>query len=422
MSQQPPKKSGSRDINDLKARLGLKKGTAPAPVVGGAPPAPTPAPRPTAAGPAVVPPPGLAVPPPPGAAGPAAPPQPVVPNAAEDPFGAMNAMAQMGAAQRAPEIVVIDHGKPVESVSAGTRAATIGKYVAIALVPFILGIAIRGISKDAHVYNAGIRDAKVIRKDVNTVKKALASIYDKSKPAGGKDTTAAFREIEKLDPLVYKAKPNLIRNAELANAILEFYGKVAQLRLMIDDHLKSAKADEAALGAAREATTKLTLPANSGFEKAVGVRYGVLVWNPSEEESAKDSTPFGARLVEIGPPYCGSSDKYASSGTCPEDAPVSTLAYRVNPDGSWQKGDFAIPGQNLQPGAPVPPKKLLIISPTGVFDGLVKTNPGTAAESLYNKRVDEIRTMLDETVKAGNALEAKLGPKANESEHFTFFM
>ena len=57
MSQQPPKKSGSRDINDLKARLGLKKGTAPAPVVGGAAP-PPPTGRPTA-GPAVVAPPGL---------------------------------------------------------------------------------------------------------------------------------------------------------------------------------------------------------------------------------------------------------------------------------------------------------------------------------------------------------------------------
>jgi sulfite reductase (NADPH) flavoprotein alpha-component len=33
------------------------------------------------------------------------------------------------------------------------------------------------------------------------------------------------------------------------------------------------------------------------------VRYGVLVWNPTDEEARPDA-PFGARLVEIGPPFC----------------------------------------------------------------------------------------------------------------------
>ena len=56
MSQQPPKKSGSRDINELKARLGLKKGVPPT----------TAKPNGSPSG-GVVPPPGLAVPPPPGA-------------------------------------------------------------------------------------------------------------------------------------------------------------------------------------------------------------------------------------------------------------------------------------------------------------------------------------------------------------------
>ena len=196
---------------------------------------------------------------------------------------------------------------------------------------------------------------------------------------------------------------------------------VAQLRLMIDDHTKSAKADEGALGIAREGTAKMTLPPNSPLEIGVRIRYGVLVWNPTEEELAKDSTPFGARLVELGPPYCGGK-LMSVSGACPEGVEVETLAYRVAPGGQWQKGDFAIPGQNLEQGAAVPSKKLLVISPTGVFDGLVQTNPGTAAEHLYNKRVEGIRKKLTETIEAANALEAKLGPKANESPHFTFFM
>ena len=82
-------------------------------------------------------------------------------------------------------------------------------------VPFILGIAIRGISKDAEFYNAGIQDAKFIRKDVRTVKTALASIKDKVDAAKGpsrdKDVTAALRDFEKIEPkdtIVYKAKQN----------------------------------------------------------------------------------------------------------------------------------------------------------------------------------------------------------------------
>src|SRR5690348_3416141 len=65
------KKTGSRDISDLKARLGLKKGGA-ASQTGATP-------RANGASGGVVPPPGLNLPPPPGLA-PAAPPQPVIPN------------------------------------------------------------------------------------------------------------------------------------------------------------------------------------------------------------------------------------------------------------------------------------------------------------------------------------------------------
>src|SRR5205823_13542413 len=80
---QTPKRPGTRDISELKARLGLKKA----------------APEKAQAKPSggVAPPPGLTVPKQSG---------PVIPAAADDPFGNMNAMAQQGAMQRAPEIVI----------------------------------------------------------------------------------------------------------------------------------------------------------------------------------------------------------------------------------------------------------------------------------------------------------------------------
>jgi len=54
----------------------------------------------------------------------------------------MNAMAQIGAAQRAPEIVIVNDGKPVESVSARARGITIPKYAAIAIVPFLYTVSV----------------------------------------------------------------------------------------------------------------------------------------------------------------------------------------------------------------------------------------------------------------------------------------
>jgi len=88
------KKAGSRDISELKQRLGLKKGGAAAPATGSTG-------RANGGSGGVIAPPGLAVQPPPGMAQPQQPPQPAIPNAHEDPFGAMNHMAAV--AQQAPK-------------------------------------------------------------------------------------------------------------------------------------------------------------------------------------------------------------------------------------------------------------------------------------------------------------------------------
>jgi hypothetical protein len=430
LSQQPPKKSGSRDINELKARLGLKKGAA-APATPGKP-------NGSPSG-GVVPPPGLAVPPPPGAAAPG----PVVPNAADDPFGAMNAMAAHGAAQRAPEIVIVHDGKPVESVSAGTQVATIGKYVAIALVPFVLGIAIRGISKDAAAYNEGITGAKALLSDIKGVKKQLAATKAKlesdevkKNDRTGKEVTSAITALapDKWDVKVgdaLKRKQNI--GADLAVSVMGFYGDVASLQAMIKDHVKGAKGDDAALNAARANSEKSFLPQNEAMQKAVRYRFGVLFWNPSEEEmKTAEPAPFGARLVELGPPICADG-KRADSGACTEQNPIDTLSFRTGPSEPWQRADFAIPGQNINLGDPAPHKKVLIMSPTGTFlnmvsdcagggEGCTKYVGGSAADTLYKKRVSTIVDKIDELIETANDLERKLTPKSTESPRFTFFM
>src|SRR5205823_13310737 len=117
----------------------------------------------------VAPPPGLTVPKQSG---------PVIPAAADDPFGNMNAMAQQGAMQRAPEIVIVHDGKPVESVSTGKRGAAIAKWAAIALVPLIIGWQLGAIGKSAAVYNDGIADAAELQKNVKKVNREVTQLQN----------------------------------------------------------------------------------------------------------------------------------------------------------------------------------------------------------------------------------------------------
>src|SRR5882672_5407489 len=131
-----PKRGGSRDISELKQRLGLKKGAAPGQAQANGTPA------------GVVRPPGMALPTPP--------PQPVIPNAADDPFAAMNAMAAVGTVQRAPEIVIVNDGKPVENVGASSRGGAIARLAAPAVIALVVGFLIGQVAKGAAVYNAGL--------------------------------------------------------------------------------------------------------------------------------------------------------------------------------------------------------------------------------------------------------------------------
>lgn len=429
MTQQPPKKSGGRDISALKERLRPKTGS-PSTAPTAATSQPVPPGRAPVPGAGVLPPPGLDIPPPPGVS--TAPAAPAVPDASHDPFGHMNAMAQMGAAQRAPEIVIVHDGKPVETVATHHRIATIGKIAAIALVPLVIGVAIRGISKDAHAYNSGIVGAKIVSKEVTDLKRELGALQDKlfgpdgvekkaadKKDFSGREVTAALRAFDKLeiDPArMFRAKHYNL-GALTSAQVLEFYAGVAQLKQMINDHLKLAVSDDAALGKALEETKKLVLPKEQ--QLATQYRYAVRIWNPTPDDARNDSAPPGARLVEVGPPYCGGDAQPSTSGTCPADKPPTALAVRYAPGGKWEKGDFL----SLQGGGDgVASGKIIPMSPNPLFEALALTPEGAASELAYRKRLQNIKDKLTDIMKLANELETPLGKKAREKPHFTFFM
>lgn len=416
MSQQNPKKPGSRDISELKARLGLKKGTAPAPAgqpaAGGA------------RGGGVVPPPGLNLPPPPGVK----PPQqgPVIPNAADDPFGAMNAMAQVAAVQRAPEIVIVNDGKPVESVSTGTRAATIGKYAALAIAPLILGLIIGQIAKDAKYYNEGISGAKAIHKDVQGVKSKLGELKNAFDSAGNLKTRTvadevskaltANREIAKNKEIVFRVKQGTF-DAALSAKVMMFYAMVSNIEELIVDHEAAAKQEENAIKAAKTKAEAMTPSEGDVLKGAVPYRFGVVLTNPSEEETAKGD-PQAARIVEIGNPLC--SGKASSNGTCP-NGDVTGFLYRFETSPTWQPGDVVAPG-SLNPGEAFPLKKVVLLAPSAQLDALVKGPEATVSEAAYFKRLVKIYEAIDAAYAFGEAMEKSLNQKAREPAKFTWFL
>ena len=417
------KQKGNRDISDLKARLGLKKG-AQAPATGQT--------RANGgAGGGVVAPPGMNLPPPPGMAAPQ-PAQPAIPNAADDPFGAMNAMAAVGNVQRAPEIVIVNDGKPVENVghqSTGRKIATMAIPGVIALV---VGVAIGKIGQGASTYNASLSDVKVVLGDkgtpstVSALKQELSQLDtlldEKAKNAFRPDPkldaelSKSYKDLEIKSEIVWRAKENAM-DADVSAQIMSFYAGVTEVRAMIDAHVKAARFDDALYKKGKEKADAAQLKPTDVPYFQDKIRYAVMVQAPTES----DKVEFGAKIVELVALMC--NGKAVSGDKCPEGEGPSGFQYRTEPGGGITEGELAGSGQDT-----VPSKKLLLLLPGGVRDALVKTADGVASEAVYQRRLrmiyerihgtDKVKGLLDE----GNKLETRLEAESNKSRRFSFFM
>ena len=419
------KKTGSRDISELKQRLGLKKGAAAAPA------ATTSQTRSNGASGGVVPPPGMSLPPPPGLA-PPTPPQPAMPDAHHDPFGAMNAMAAQHIPQRAPEMVIVHDGTPVEHVGAESHASTLLKIAVPAAIALIVGITIGKVGTGASSYNDGLKGAKAILGDKTTpstvsfLKKQLSDLdtaLDEAKTKRGfkpdleldKKLKEMAAKLEVKSELVFRAKENTL-DAEVAGQILGFYAGVTEIKDMIDQHNKAALGDDMSLKKGKDAGDAADAATVGGQFK-----YGVLIQSPTET----DKVDFGAKVVLLSGVYCGGASPVPS---CPQGESPTAFAYQNDPGSTPIKGDFVREGSDN-----VPTKKILPLLPNGVRDSLIKGGEPTVSEYYYTRRVraiyDRIHGKPGQDGKAtggllddGNKLETRLQQEANKGSRFSFFM
>jgi hypothetical protein len=415
------KKGGSRDISELKQRLGLKKGAA----------APAAAPARSNNG-GVVAPPGMNLPPPPGLA-PPQPAAPAMPNAADDPFGAMNAMAAHATVQRQPEMVFVNDGVPVEHVGQSSTASTLLRIAVPAAIALIIGIAVGKIGTGAGFYNDGLKGAKAILGDKQTastvayLKKTLSDLDTALDEAKTKknfrpdlDVDKQLKEIAtKLDvksELVYRAKQNSL-DAETAGQILGFYAGIAEVKDMIDQHNKAALGDDMSLKKGKEAADAADAAAVPG----AGFKYGVLVQSPTETEHVD----FGAKVVILSGVYCGGASPLPK---CPDGESPSAFAYQNDPGATPIKGDYVTTG-----GDNVPTKKIIPLLDNGVRDSLIKGGEPTVSEYYYTRRLraiyDRVHGRVGQDGKPaggllddGNKLETRLQTEANKGSRFSFFM
>ena len=419
------KKAGSRDISELKQRLGLKKGAAPQ--AGST--------RANGASGGVIAPPGLAVPPPPGAAQPQ---QPIIPNAAEDPFGAMNAMAAVAQAKPQKEFIIVNDGKPVENVGAQSHGASIAKMAVPAAIALIVGIAVGKIGSGASSYNDGLRGARAILGDKttpSTVRQLKATLSEIDSFLDESKTKFNFRPNSEVDKklkelaakldvkmdLVFRAKQSSL-DAALSGQIMSFYAGVTEVKDLIDTHNKAATYDDIMLKKGKEAADKATLTENDAAPLAGQFRYAVVMSAPTDT----DKTDFGAKLVEIAGVYCGSSN--TPTAKCPDGEYPAAFAYRSEPGATPTKGDLVTTGSDN-----VPAKKVVLLLPNGIRDAFVKGTEPTVSEVYYTKRLKALYDrvhgkpgqdgkpvggLLDD----GNKLETRLGTEANKSTRFSFFM
>src|SRR5439155_2890770 len=145
-------------------------------------------------------------------------------------------------------------GKPVENVGASSHGATIARLIAPAVVALIVGVVIGQISKGANLYNAGLKDSRSILGDdktastVKNVKRSLSDldgVLDEMKTKNNyRPDGAADKKLRDLSGRLDVKAATVFRTAgaidpDVTSSIMSFYAGAAEVKGMLDTHVKA---------------------------------------------------------------------------------------------------------------------------------------------------------------------------------------
>jgi hypothetical protein len=386
------KKTGARDISDLKARLGLKKGAPEGRPAGGSGGVPAPSAAKI----------GGFVPPPPGVAQPQ---QPAAPDAADDPFGAMNHMARQAAPVAQPQVIVVDH-KDVEKVSSTDKVLRIVKVAVMIVVPLAAGLVFGRIMQQNAEYNHKLDDAGKVFKDFDIVAKSLnelQAVLDMHRPKDGKfivgDPKAAEKLLTDLKAIKIEGQdPDLLFKSNLynlapddADQLFRFYSEFQRLQTLVAEHLSKTE------GELRRATRQMPEQ-----------MFAAVLHAPAE------GMPY-FEIVTVGGYRCTEDQKEAQPGPCPGPPAKVSVSHdlvkyeRITPvaKATAELKDESVVYFGPALGKANAATQALFVGPEKWIDGLA-----------YQKRLADIYELADTLNKARTGLQTLLNAEAKRGKRF----
>jgi hypothetical protein len=383
----------SKDISDLKARLGLKRPD-------GAAPAPTPAAgRPIQPGgfaqqPVRAPVPG------PQAARPAPAPQ-----AAQQPAG-MNPYAKMKAPTGGFDLRSADDGIPAANVRSGRGKAVLFASSLVGVVAFVLGGWSGMVSVGRSNFNTANSAARSVKSEIEGMQKTLGSIgavmaMSMQRLAKEKKDVLTYdpqliAELAKikLDPRPNTAKIFRVDYFRLPDAdvdkLFNYYYDSIALYAEVERHIKKSNADAESLKAYADKSA-----AAGTAEKHYGIVF----------DNSQGKLIVG-NLVEIGDPVCKGGGK-----DCPA-ADMTGFKVRSNTGAPWvdRKSSSKLDLSNVIP-----------MKPTPFMDAVMTGSPDQVRQESYKMRVATIMAQLSTISSAYKELAAGVEKAAARPDIWTVF-
>lgn len=387
----------TKDISDLKARLGLKQPGAAGPVPGPAPGrAPGPAPggfpgvAPQGRGPAM-PPGGQA------AHAHAAAPAPAAPPSNLDPFAGMRPQ------QGVFDLRTIDDGAPVQNVRSGRGKAAIFGMVVVGLAAFALGAGMGMANVGRANMNTANHAAKSVKGEIEGMQKTLTQIgtaMAMSQQRLGKDKKDALAydpgliadlEKVKLDPRpdtskIFRVDYYRLPDADVDRLFNYYYDSIA-LYNEVERHIKRTKADAESL--------------KSYAEKSAGAtskNYGVVF-----DTSGKIIV---GNLVEVGDQVCKGGGK---------DCNANDL------QGFKVRSNTGAPFVDRKAGGKLEANNVIPLKPTPLMDTVMSGSPDQVRQEAYKQRTANIRALVTRATATQKELIDGITKDAARPDVFTLF-
>jgi len=404
-------KKTTRDLSDLKARLGLAKPAAEAPAQQPTPAAPARAPTaqpyspqmPPQGIPGVVPPPGVM--PPPGMIQPQAAPQPAPPDVRRDPFSGRAPVS------RSADAPIVDAGPAIElPKEKKSHGKLIIALIITAVIPMGVGWACGRIYASRVLFNKGIEDAGKIKAGVlkiADVNKKIAEVLHKSRLRNKNRIKFDSQLVEDLKDILRKSPDASAERAKKRQDEL-FRTNYAMMESIVIDRLFNYYNNTIRLMGELEHFIRMAEDSADMLKKYSDTidegqrKYGIVF--------AEDAGSYYlGQLVEVGNIVC--ADEKAAN--CPKEQ-INGFMVRTSVRGSW----------NPRPGKP--PKKgrisdiIIPVIPDEFFRQVVVGRPGYLAFNAYLRQYSRLTAIAALLSRDEKELVKDLGKAAGRNLLFVF--